>query len=405
MMVDHLGHGSKPRVAGAAQTFILMVISCLPVLGGVLIAPSLPRMVENFQYVAHVGMWVRFTMTTPALMIALLGPAAGWLVEKFGRRPMIGVTLFFYTLFGTAPLYLADLHWIVGSRIALGVTEAMAITICTALMCDYYTGAARERVFAYQTAISSLAASAFFVFGGLLGNHGWRTPFWLYICGVILIPMALALLWEPARRQEEAQPAWNTDFKWTGMLPSYALLFFAAISMFVAAVELSFVLKSIGTATPGQIGMIMGVSHLALVIGALCTRFTRPLGSKFCLVASFSFMAVGLIGISEAPVIGLGWTLVAVVLHSAGCGIAIPSIADIVMSKLPVERRAKGSGGYVSCVFFGEFAAPIIVAIISANTGSNLVGIRAVGIIILMIAIGLFLSFKPRKSVTRATPG
>ncbi|MPW10959.1 MFS transporter [Paraburkholderia sp. CNPSo 3155] len=402
MMVDQAEQGSKPKVAGAAQTFILMVISCLPVLGGVLIAPSLPRMAEYFHDVPNVGLLVRVTMTTPALMIALLGPLAGWMVEKFGRRSMISVTFLLYTLFGTAPLYLNDLHLIVLSRMALGATEALAITICTALMCDYYEGASRERMFAYQTAVSSLAASAFFIIGGQMGNHGWRVPFWLYVAGVVLIPFCLALLWEPRRRAVKVQAENDPNFKWSGMLPGYALLFCASVSMFVAAVELSFVLKGIGSATPGQIGMVMGVSHLALVIGALATRYSRAIGSKASLVTSFAFMAVGLLGISEAPAIGLGWTLVAVVLHSWGCGMAIPTVADIVMGKLPAERRAHGSGGYVSCVFFGQFAAPFIVHLISP--ASNLPGIQAIGIAILAIAIGLFLVFKPGTSPAAMRP-
>ena len=64
------------RQAGLPQSLLLLLGSCLPVLGAVLLAPVLPRMQAHFADVAGSAVLVPIVLTLPALVIAMLAPFA-----------------------------------------------------------------------------------------------------------------------------------------------------------------------------------------------------------------------------------------------------------------------------------------------------------------------------------------
>src|SRR4051794_20958415 len=70
----------RTRQAGPVQAAVLMVTSCLTVLGAVLIAPVQPRIAEAFAGQAGAAVLTPLVLTTPALFIALLAPFAGRLI-------------------------------------------------------------------------------------------------------------------------------------------------------------------------------------------------------------------------------------------------------------------------------------------------------------------------------------
>jgi MFS family permease len=109
------------RSPGMAQILLLMIGSCLPVMGAVLIAPVLPRIQAHFAQVPNVQMLVPVMLTIPALFLGLLAPFAGVLVDRLGRRPLLLTGLLLYGVAGTAPLWIEDLHAIIASRALVGL--------------------------------------------------------------------------------------------------------------------------------------------------------------------------------------------------------------------------------------------------------------------------------------------
>lgn len=183
--------------AGTPQSLLLLLGSCLPVLGAVLLAPVLPRMQVYFADTPGAAVLVPVALTLPALVIALLAPFAGMIADRTGRKPLLLVAMLIYTLCGTLPLWLDSLQAIVLSRAGIGLAEAAIMTCCTALMGDYYSGGRRERLFALQMVATSLSAALFMAIGGQLGQDNWRAPFALYAVGLVFLPLMALWLWEP----------------------------------------------------------------------------------------------------------------------------------------------------------------------------------------------------------------
>jgi MFS family permease len=185
------------RPAGRAQALVLLLSSCLAVLGAVLLAPVLPRIRDAFAGTPGVETLTPVVLTAPALVIGLTAMVAGRIVDRVGRKRLLVGALVVYAFVGTAPLWLPSLQLIVASRVLLGLTEAAIMTCCTTLLADYFHGSQRERYLGLQVVCTTVAATLFFGLGGALGAQDWRTPFWLYAVGLPLALLAAPELLRP----------------------------------------------------------------------------------------------------------------------------------------------------------------------------------------------------------------
>src|SRR4051812_38770338 len=191
------------RPAGRAQALVLLS-SCLAVLGAVLLAPVLPRIQDAFADTPGVETLTPVVLTAPALVIGLTAMVAGRIVDRLGRKRLLVGALVVYAVVGTAPEWLPSLQLIVASRVLVGLTEAAIMTCCTTLLADYFSGAQRERYFGLQVVFTTVAATLFFGLGGAPGAHNWRTPFWLYVVSLPLAAAAARYVWQPARLGDAA---------------------------------------------------------------------------------------------------------------------------------------------------------------------------------------------------------
>ena len=73
------------RPAGRIQALVLLLSSCLSVLGAVLLAPVLPRIEDAFAGTPGVETLTPVVLTAPALVIGLTAMIAGRIVDR--RRP------------------------------------------------------------------------------------------------------------------------------------------------------------------------------------------------------------------------------------------------------------------------------------------------------------------------------
>ncbi len=355
---------SVERQAGLPQSLLLLLGSCLPVLGAVLLAPVLPRMQEHFADTPGVAVLVPIALTLPALMIALLAPVAGIIADRLGRKPLLIVAMVLYTVCGVLPLWLESLQVIVISRAGIGVAEAAIMTCCTTMMGDYYSGARRERMFALQMVATSLSAAIFIAVGGVLGEHGWRTPFALYGLGLVFLPLMVWLLWEPRARVVTATTV-SRAFPWRPLAPLYALAFLAGLSLFIVPVQVGYLLNLLHVEGSQQIGLTMGASQFGVLVGALSFRLFRGVPAHRQML--LAFVAAGIGGGLLAVAGSHGLVVIAVLINGLGIGLMMPTLLTWIMSQVDFQQRGRAAGGFTSMFFAGEFASPLVVLAITGG--------------------------------------
>lgn len=359
---------AEQRSAGMPQSILLLLGSCLPVLGAVLLAPVLPRMQAHFADTASAAVLVPVALTLPALMVALIAPFAGIIVDRVGRKPLLLMAMLLYTVCGTLPLWLESLQAIVISRAGIGLAEAGIMTCCTTLMGDYYRGGRRERLFALQMVVTSLSAALFMGVGGYLGQDSWRTPFTLYAVGLVFLPLMAFWLWEPASQKGCEQG--GAPMPWPGLRPLLGLALLAGLSLFIVPVQAGYLLNLLGVDSPQQIGMTMGGNQLGVVLGALSFRLIGSTRPARLLLLAFALAGIGGLLMAAA---GSHRTLsMAVFINGLGIGLMLPTLITRIMALVDFNQRGRASGFFTAAIFAGEFISPLVVLMMTHGVSSAL---------------------------------
>ncbi|HGM5583153.1 TPA: MFS transporter [Pseudomonas putida] len=372
-----------------ATAVLLLLGSCLPILGAVLIAPVLPRIAGHFAGSGNVAVLVPIVLTLPALMIALFSPLAGALSDRIGRKRLLVLAMILYGICGPLPLLLDDLGAILVSRAGLGLAEAAIMTCCTALIGDHFQGRERLQLLSWQTIVTSLSATAFFMLGGTIGEMGWRAPFAVYVIGLLLAPLMHLALAHPPLSTPDATPASHPGsierFPWRSLSVICAMTVLSALGFFIVPVQTGFLLEHIGIDSPQRIGMAIGLGHSAVFLGALCFRRLGRFGPGLLLAVAFIISGIGILLLAEAQ--DYSTAVVAVVINGFGGGLALPTVLSWALSRLSFEHRGKGTGLFNTSFFGGQFASPLLVALLTQLGGSRVDAVLLVGWGLLLTAI------------------
>lgn len=344
---------------------ILMLTAVMPTMAIIALVPVLPLLLREFAGVPGAAVLVPMALTIPALCVALFSPVAGWLSDKLGRKRLLTTALVGYAGFGLLPLLLDDLRMILAARVALGVTEAIIMTVATALVGDYFTGERRERWVSIQIATASVSAIVLIAAGGALGEAlGSRGPFWLYL---LALPVALAaalILFEPAKTVATA-PAGAGKAQGIAML--VAITFGIGMLFYTLIVQLGPVIEATGVTSPATIGLAGAAANLGVMAGSMLFGRLKGWSGETLLSIGLPLVALGYVGIGLSTSFAL--TAACAVVISIGNGLMLPTMLAWVLRRLPPETRGRGTGVWTGSFFLAQFVAPIVAVALSGVLG------------------------------------
>ncbi len=382
------------RQAGTLQGILLLLPITMAVMGLIVLVPVLPGMMAQFHAVPGVEYLVPLMLTLPALCVAVLGPVAGYVVDRFGRRRTCITALIGYALLGVLPIFLNDLMAIIASRFALGVMEALIVTSSTTLIGDYFHGRDREKWLANQTAVASISSIFLAFLGGALGNISWRGPFAAY--GVsILFAVALAVwTWEPQRSEQPADELSRLEahFPWRSIMPIALLAVFGGVMFFTMQIQVSNVLsESYGIHAPAMLGLFAGIAGLCVAVGTLLyRRLTARLVVSSQLMVAFGLLAVSYLMMNHA-LTTTSFSLWLVV-NQLGCGMLLPSLVVWAMGTLPFEVRGRGTGLFMTGWWLGQPLSTQAIAFLQAKMGNLSAALGVLGALCLAAVVLALLS-------------
>jgi len=344
---------------------ILMLTAVMPTMAIIALVPVLPLLLREFADVPGAAVLVPMALTIPALCVALFSPLAGWLSDKVGRKRLLIAALVGYAGFGLLPLMLEDLRMILAARVALGVTEAIIMTVATALVGDYFTGERRERWVSIQIATASVSAIVLIAAGGALGEAlGSRGPFWLYL---LALPVALAaamILFEPAKTAAAAPAAAG---KAQGIAMLVAITFGIGMLFYTLIVQLGPVIEATGVTSPATIGLAGAAANLGVMAGSMLFGRLKGWSGETLLSIGLPLVALGYVGIALSTSFAL--TAACAVVISIGNGLMLPTMLAWVLRRLPPETRGRGTGVWTGSFFLAQFVAPIVAVALSGVLG------------------------------------
>jgi MFS family permease len=239
--------------------------------------------------------------------------------------------------------------------------------------------------------VAAVAGLVFNFLGGLIAEHGWRSPYWVYAVSFLLVPPMALSLYEPRATSVDSSqvPENEDDVEFRPFLLAFICLLglLTGLVFLVVPVHLGYLYEAIGVVSPPQIGVGYGLNSLGVIAGTLL--FGWVLASRWGvsgkLGASCAVSAVGFILLSKAHTFGT--MTLAAMLNGIGCGVLLPTMVTWTMRSLPAHKRGFGNGAYQSAFYLGMFVNPVLVIGIQDAFGSRAEAIAVIGAALLMMVI------------------
>nr|WP_294524265.1 TCR/Tet family MFS transporter [uncultured Rhodopila sp.] len=359
-----------------AVGFILVTL-VIDALGFGLVVPIVPSLVLEMSGLTASGaaLWVGTLLTAFSVMQFVCAPILGGLSDRFGRRPVILLSLagvgVNYAMLAWAP----SLIWLFLGRMIAGATAANAAT-ASAYIADVTPPKLRASRFGLIGATFGLGFVLGPAIGGLLGTYGLRVPFMaaaaLTACnvlyGLIVLPESLP----PERRRafewRRANPLGSlkvlTGSPNLGRLAiAWGCTWFAMGALqttFVLANQLRFNWDT------QQNGLALALAGLgsAVVQGLLVRRIIPHFGELRSALIGSSITIVAYLLIAFAP---FGWVVLLGIAIQAGGAITNPAVQGLVSAAVPADRQGETQGALASIQGLVAIASPLVAGTVFAH--------------------------------------
>lgn len=187
----------RPRAAAAGPAILFSIALCEAIAIG-LIIPSLPALYGRAAGTDDVAMVFGLALGIYAIVNMLALPVLGSLSDRFGRRPLLILSLTITFIDFLAMAYAPILSVLLVFRVVMGLTNSTASTVA-ASMADMTPVEDRTRRFGYLNACYGLGLVVGPLTGGVLSEIRLEAPY-LLASGLSLVGIALALRL-PARNE------------------------------------------------------------------------------------------------------------------------------------------------------------------------------------------------------------
>jgi DHA1 family tetracycline resistance protein-like MFS transporter len=362
----------------AAIGFIL-VTAALDILAMGLVMPVLPPLVEEFSGSnAKAGIWNGVFVALWAGMQFIASPVIGSLSDRYGRRPVLLISVagmaIDWVLMALAP----NLWWLAVARMIGGVTSSSFTTVY-AYMADITEPENRARAYGLIGAAFSGGFMLGPVIGGLLGEISPRLPFWV-AAGM----SALAFLYGWLILPESLKPENRMPFSWRRANPFGALkllrshpalgglatvnfLLYFAHHVF-SAVYVLYAGYRFGW-TPFQVGLCLALAGILdmLVQGVFTGPVVKRLGDRITMIVGLAGGALGLLAMGLASTSLL---FVLVLVPNALWGLAMPTLQSLMTRRVSESEQGQLQGANNCLASMAGVASPLFFGwIYSISTG------------------------------------
>ena len=356
---------SNKKSAAIGFIFITMLID---ITGWGIIIPVIPKLIQELIHgdvseAAKIGGWLTFAYAITQFMFA---PLIGNLSDKFGRRPIILISLFAFSMDYLLLAFAPTITWIFIGRIIAGLTGA-SITTASAYIADVSTPENRAKNFGMIGAAFGLGFIIGPVIGGLLGQYGSRVPFYAaavlcllnFLYGYFILPESLSKDNRREFRLKRANPigAFLNLKKYPqliGLVVSIFLLYTASHAVhsnwsYFTMYKFHWTEKMVGISL-GAIGLLVGI-----VQGGLIRWINPKLGNEKSIYVGMALYTIGMFLFATATE---SWMMFAFLIPYCLGGIAGPAMQAVISSQVPANEQGEIQGTLSSLMSASAIVGP-----------------------------------------------
>jgi DHA1 family tetracycline resistance protein-like MFS transporter len=352
-----------------AVTFILITVT-LDAMGIGLILPVMPDLIQQVRGagIANAALWGGILSAVFAVMQFLFSPMLGNLSDRFGRRPVLLISLvvmaFDYVLMAVA----GTMWLLIFGRLLGGITAATHST-AMAFMADISTREKKAQNFGLISAAFGAGFVLGPVIGGLLAELGPRAPFWAaaalsaanLLFGYFVLPETVT---EETRRPfslKRANPvgSFAAIGRLPGLVPLMGVYFFYQISNMVYPAVWAYYTGAQFGWSPGMIGASLAVYGIATAItqAVLIRAIIGWLGERRTVYFGLLYNCCTLMLIGFVT---QGWMLIALTPLAAIGGVVAPALQAVMAGRADDNQQGELQGVMASINAIGMIVAPVV---------------------------------------------
>jgi MFS transporter, DHA1 family, tetracycline resistance protein len=359
---------NQPRKAAMSFIFITLLID---VTGLGLIIPVLPKLIEQLTggTISQASQWGGWLTFAYAIMQFVCAPIIGNLSDKYGRRPVLLLSLLG---FGIDYLFLAfapTIWWLFLGRIIAGITGA-SFTTASAYIADVSTHENRAQNFGLLGAAFGLGFIIGPSMGGLLAHYGIRVPF-LVAAGFSLLNAAYGYFVLPESLSKENRRGF--DWKRANPLgsllhlkkyPSVVGLIWSMVLVYIAAHALqstwTFINLERFNWSEQMLGLSLGVVGIMTMIvqGGLIRYINPKLGNEKSVYIGLSIYSLGMLAFAFAD---KSWMMFVFMVPYCLGGIAGPALQAILAGHMPPSEQGELQGALTSMISATSIIGPLVM--------------------------------------------
>ena len=366
-----------------ALLFILLT-ALIDVMGIGLIIPVLPGLVKELAGSEAGGARFIGVLTAAyAAMQFIFAPILGTLSDRFGRRPVLLLSLAGMVLDYLLLFFSPNLWWLLVGRLIAGVTGA-SLTVANAYIADVTAPEDRAKNFGRLGATWGVGFILGPMLGGWLGEHGLRAPF-LFAAGLTALNFLYGLLVLPESLPPEKRGAVSggtlNPFTPLRALTEYPLLrgltlTFVLLGLAGQVIVSTWVLYTEGVLrwSPLQNGIAFAVYGLltAGVQAGLISPFIARFGERRTIMTGLVASTLEFVVLSvarSAPVLYLS-----LVVGALG-GLAQPAMQGLISRQVGEQEQGRVMGAMTSLnSLVGVFGPLLATSVFAAGQGAGFPG-------------------------------
>ncbi len=355
---------------GAAVGFIFITLT-IDVIGFGLIIPVMPDLLRELLHIPlnETSKWGGYLIAAFATTQFLFAPLMGNLSDRYGRRPVILISLLAFCL-DYLILALAPNYWILFlGRVLSGMTGA-SFTAASAYIADVSTDENRSKNFGLIGAAFGVGFILGPAIGGFMATWGVRAPF--YAAAILCF---LNFLYGYFVLPESLKPENRRPFEWKKANPIGSLLFFGKYQK-ISALVVAFVFINLAAHavqsnwsyftmyvfewSERQVGISLAIvgALVGLVQGVLIRVVNPRLGEARSAYLGLALYTLGLALFAFAT---QSWMMYVFLLPYCLGGFAGPALQSIITKEVDVNEQGQLQGSLTSLMSLTSIFGPLIM--------------------------------------------
>ena len=370
-IIEHMAASGK---AAMGFIFVTMVID---VTGMGLIYPVIPKLLEEVSHgglsdAARVNGWLTLAYAIPQFLFA---PVIGNLSDRYGRRPVLLISMFGFAIDYIFLSWAPTLFWLFIGRSIAGLTGA-SFSTASAYIADISNAETRAKNFGMIGAAFGLGFIIGPALGGILGEFGTRVPFiaaavltglnWLF--GFFVLPESLPV--ERRRKFEWKRANSVGAFMVLKRYPAVWGLAGALVLVYIAGYSVQstwnfFTIEKFKW-TEGLVGASLAVVGLLVgaVQGGLVRVLNPKIGNEKSIYLGLFLYSIGLFLFAFAT---QGWMMFAFLVPYCLGGIAGPSLQAIISGHVSPKEQGELQGAMTSLMSVTMIVGPLLMSYVFSH--------------------------------------